>query len=390
MPERPLRILELRSVRGTGGGPEKTIMTGTARTDATRYAITVCYLRDRRDTAFTLDRVARELGLDYVELLERHSFDPAVWPALRDLVRARRIDIVHAHDYKTDLLAWLLARTEGVTPMATAHGWSGTSLKERRLYYPADRLVLRAFPRVVAVSSVIAAELASAGVRRDRVVTILNGVDTTAFRRDPARVAAARARFELPVDAVVIGGVGRLSAEKRFDLLIDLLADLRRTHPAAQLLLAGAGPDASALEARATTLGVREACHFSGAYADMPTLFHALDVFVQTSDTEGTPNAVLEAMAMEVPIIATRVGGTSDLVTQGQHGLLVGRRDAPALAAAARDVLSDPGAARARALAARARAEGMLSFEARMRAVEAVYDQLHALRTRTHTLTAVA
>ncbi len=391
MPDRrPIRILELRSVRGTGGGPEKTIMVGTARTDPSRYAITVCYLRDLRDDAFTLDRVARGLGLDYAEVTERHSLDLSVWPALRALVRSRSIDIVHAHEYKSDLLAWLLARAEGITPMATVHGWSGTSLKERRLYYPADRLVLRAFPRVVAVSSVIRGELEQAGVQPTRIRTILNGVDTGTFRRDPARVAQARARFGIPAGAVVLGGVGRLSAEKRVDLLIDLLADLRATHPMAHLLLAGDGPERAALEARAAARGISAACHFAGVCADMPEVYHALDLFVQSSDTEGTPNAVLEAMAMEVPVVATAVGGTADLMTPLEHGLLVPRRHPEALLHAVRTTLDLPDQARARVAAARARAVGALSFEARMHAVEAIYDELHATRPQAPSLTAVA
>src|SRR5579872_6172619 len=102
---RPIRVLELRSVRGTGGGPEKTILLGAKRTDRRRFAVTVCYLRDRRDDAFAVANRAEVRDVDYVEIPERHSFDPSVWPALRKLVRERRIDIVHAHEYKSDLLA---------------------------------------------------------------------------------------------------------------------------------------------------------------------------------------------------------------------------------------------------------------------------------------------
>src|SRR5947207_917056 len=99
---RPVRVLELRSVRGTGGGPEKTILMGAARADRARFAVTVCYIRDARDGVFSIDGRAAPLGVDYVEVHERHSLDPRIWPELRRLVRERRIDIVHAHEYKTD------------------------------------------------------------------------------------------------------------------------------------------------------------------------------------------------------------------------------------------------------------------------------------------------
>jgi len=87
---RPIRILELRSVRGTGGGPEKTILLGTARTDARRFEITVCYLRDRRDNVFSVNSRAAGLSVDYIELLESHSFDLSIFRRLRGIVRERR------------------------------------------------------------------------------------------------------------------------------------------------------------------------------------------------------------------------------------------------------------------------------------------------------------
>ena len=105
----PIRVLELRSVSGTGGGPDKTILAGASRTDPS-IALTVCYLCNVGDPLFPIGKQAIDLGLDYVEIRERHSLDPSVWPALRKLVRSRQIDIVHAHEYKTDLLAYLLSR----------------------------------------------------------------------------------------------------------------------------------------------------------------------------------------------------------------------------------------------------------------------------------------
>src|SRR5688572_22815871 len=115
----PVNVLELRSVRGTGGGPEKTILLGAARTDRARFNVTVCYLRDARDPVFGIGERAAGLNVDYVEIREQHSFDTGIWRPLTQLVRDRQIQIVHAHEYKTDLLALLLARRHPVTPLAT-------------------------------------------------------------------------------------------------------------------------------------------------------------------------------------------------------------------------------------------------------------------------------
>src|SRR5262245_61717133 len=96
---RPVRVLELSSVRGTGGGPEKTILLSAAMADPRTTQVTVCYVRDRRDDVFAIDERAARSGVDYVELLERHSFDPQVWGQLRQLIAERQIDLLHSHDY---------------------------------------------------------------------------------------------------------------------------------------------------------------------------------------------------------------------------------------------------------------------------------------------------
>jgi glycosyltransferase involved in cell wall biosynthesis len=378
---RAIRILELRSVRGTGGGPEKTILLGSARTDARRFAITVCYLRDKRDRIFAIDDKAAALPVDYTELTERHSFDVSIFPRLRRLVREREIDIVHAHDYKTDVLAWLLAKTEGVTPMATAHGWTGHSPRERALYYPVDKWVLATFPRVVAVSSDVRRELVRYGAKDDAVTTVLNGIDHTAFRRDRSREQAVRRALGFVEDDFVIGAVGRIEPQKRFDLVLEAFASLRAKYPRIKLMIAGTGSRLGELRGQASSLGLGDACQLLGNRTDIADLHHAFNLFVQSSDYEGTPNAVLEAMALESPVIATSAGGTAEIVRNRIDGLIVPTGNSPAIVDAITSVLRNPDAARARVASARRRVETDLSFEARMNAVEAIYVELFQARS---------
>jgi glycosyltransferase involved in cell wall biosynthesis len=373
---RPIRILELRSVRGTGGGPEKTILLGAARADPARFAVTVCYLRDARDEVFNIDGKAADLPIDYVELGERHSFDPSIWRALRALVRRRDIDIVHAHEYKTDFLALMLSRFERASALATVHGWTGHSAREHWLYYPLDKRLLARFPRLIAVSSDIRRELVRCGTQPDRVATVLNGIDHRAFRRDRAREADIRAQLGLGHDALVIGAVGRLEPQKRFDLLIEAVARSRIKWPGVKLLLVGDGSLKAALTDQIARAGLESTCLLLGQRADVLNLHHAFDVFVQSSDYEGTSNAVLEAMALETPIVATAAGGTSDIVRADIDGLIVPSGHATVLADAIDRVFSDRSGASARAASARRRVETDLSFDARMAAVEAIYVDL--------------
>lgn len=377
---RPIHVLELRSVWGTGGGPEKTILLGAARSDPARVRVTVCYIRDARDPGFGIDRRAKDLGVDYVEVIERHSFDPSIGAALHRIIREREIDIVHSHDYKTNLAALLLARTAGVIPLSTVHGWTGQSGREKFLYYPADKRLLAWFPRVIAVSGQISAELQRAGARRGRIRTILNGIDPQANRRDGARRAEVRAELGLAPGDIVVGSVGRVEAQKRFDLLLKAVAILRPSRPELRLVIVGDGTLKRALEQQLASLGLDGVARFLGQRSDVARIHHALDLFVQSSDYEGSANAVLEAMAMETPLVATTAGGTSELVEADVHGVLVAPGSAEELAHAIDRVLCDPAASARRVAAARGRVERELSFDARMAAVERVYEELMALR----------
>jgi glycosyltransferase involved in cell wall biosynthesis len=377
-----ISVLELRSVRGTGGGPEKTILLGAGQHDRRRFAITVCYLRDLRDDQFSIAERARQLNVDYVEVRERHSFDPGVWPRLVRLTRERRIDIVHGHEYKTNLLALLLARRTGAIPIATSHGWTGNTVRERRLYYPADRQLLRRMPRVIAVSSDVRDALIRSGTAASRITVLLNGIDPAMFRRDPVERQAIRAELDMLPHHEVIGVVGRLEHQKRVDLLLESVRSLGRARPNVRLVIAGDGRLRGQLEQLAHRLGIGAGCRFLGHRGDIARLHHAFDVFVQSSEYEGTPNAVLEAMAMQTPIVATDVGGTRELAAPGVDALIVPPGDATALSEAIAAVLADPAAAGQRAQAARARVETRLSFGERTRELERIYDELMAGRGR--------
>jgi glycosyltransferase involved in cell wall biosynthesis len=261
--------------------------------------------------------------------------------------------------------------------MATAHGWTGQSGRERRIYYPAHKRLLARFPGVVAVSTEIRDELVRLGAAPDRIAVILNGIDPDVFKRDDRRRDDIRASLGLSPSDIVIGAVGRLEQQKRFDLLLDALARLAPEHASLRLVVVGDGSLRGRLESHAADLGLAERCRFLGHCDDVSSLHHAFDVFAQSSEYEGTPNAVLEAMAMETPIVATAAGGTHELAAHGVHALIVPVGDVQALRWGIESVLADPPAARSRVSAARQRIERELSFEARTRRLEAIYADLY-------------
>jgi glycosyltransferase involved in cell wall biosynthesis len=243
---------------------------------------------------------------------------------------------------------------------------------------------------VIAVSSEIGDRLVDAGASRDRVTTVLNGIDTETFRRDRERAAPARASFHLPSSTAIVGSVGRLERQKRFDLLIEAVARLRQQQRDVTLVIVGDGSLMPALRAHAVTHGVADAVVFAGHRTDVVDVLHGFDLFAQSSEYEGTPNCVLEAMAVGAPVVATTVGGTAELIDDRVHGLLVPPHNPEALAAAIAAALDDPDATRRRAAAARLRIEQELSFDARMRKVEQIYEALIDARDRALPTAAVA
>jgi len=371
----PIRILELRTVRGAGGGPEKTILQGAARADPSRFAVTVCYLRDGHDEAFHIDTQAARLKINYREIHERFSWDPKIWFSLRRLAQHQNFDIIHSHEYKSDLLALLLAKSKGAIPLATVHGWTGLSRREK-LYYAADKRILKWFPRLIAVSDQIRQTLLNAGAKEDRIQTVLNGIDPYEFHRDRTKQKALRASMDIGNRETVIGAVGRLEPQKRFDILIRAFAQVRSSRPHLRLFIAGEGAERVRLEHTITGLGLKNSCKLLGHRTDIVDLHHVFDLFVQASDYEGTSNAVLEAMAMETPIVATDVGGTKELIQHGVHGLLTRPGDSDALARAIVESLNEPNAMAKRGVAARNCVETELSFDQRMKTVETIYEQL--------------
>ncbi len=190
---------------------------------------------------------------------------------------------------------------------------------------------------------------------KGEVEAIPYGVRPADYEIPGARVAAARDSLGAPPGAPLLVAAGRLHEQKRFDVLLEAFAAVRRGAPAARLAVVGTGSLRGELEARAAALGVADGVLFAGFRADVPDVLAAADVFVLSSDDEGLPMVVIEAMAAGRPVVATRVGAVEDLVEDGVTGCIVPRRDPTALAEALSGLLRDAAAARAMGEAGRAR-----------------------------------
>ncbi len=268
--------------------------------------------------------------------------------AVAALVRKLAPDVVHSHGYRTDVADGAVIRGLGVAMVATAHGFTAGSLKNR-LYEYLQRRAFRRFDAVIAVSRPLRDLLVRSGVPAERVHWVPNAWTGIV---EPADGPAARAALGLPTDGFVVGWVGRISPEKGLDVLVDALPALSDLPLTACVI--GAGGERAAVEARARRLGVGDRLRWTGLVPEAARYFKAFDVFALTSRTEGVPMALLEAVAAEVPVVATRVGGVPAVVTD-REAMLVSPEDPLAVAAAIRRVHDDQPATAVRVRAAKQR-----------------------------------
>jgi glycosyltransferase involved in cell wall biosynthesis len=289
------------------------------------------------------------------------------------------ISILHAHDLKSDLVAWLSGRLAGIPAITTAHGFTGESRKAQ-MYDALDARLLSRLDLVLVVSAAMRRQFESRGLPPEKLRTVRNGIVLDAWPFG-FRSGKIRREREFGADELIVGHVGRLSLEKGQRALVSVFRSILDRVPSARLVLVGEGPDESILREMVSQLGLSGRVFLLGHRPDIKEIFGDLDLLVLSSSTEGLPNVVLEAMATGVPVVATAVGGTSELVLDGQTGLLVPAGDAAALEHAVVEALVNRAAAAQRAIAARAHVEREFDFDRLIEATHGIYRELVAARS---------
>jgi glycosyltransferase involved in cell wall biosynthesis len=287
------------------------------------------FLAEVRRRGFRADRVAH----DTPHLLAARA-------DLVDLLLAERPDVLLCHGYKANLVGRRAARAAGVPVFAVSRGWTGESWRVR-LYEMLDRRELPLFDGVIAVSDAQADKVRSAGVPDDHVHVIRNSARPGAFNPpSPEGRARLAALAPTPGDLLILTAA-RLSPEKGIHVLIDAAERVVSEFPAARFLVFGDGAERDRLERLIAEAEIGHAFALCGFRSDLDELMPNADVAVLPSFNEGLPNAVLEASAAGVPVVATRVGGSPEAIVDGETGWIVPPGDAPALASAIAALLRD-------------------------------------------------
>lgn len=360
------------------GGAEQQVVSLAPLFDRERFRIIVCAmqpgggLRDRLDQA----------GVEYACLNYRiRSCIPAMLRFI-SLLRREKVDILHTHMYSASKFGRIAGVLAGVPVMiATDHGHDPW---KRWWHVAFDRVLLRHTDLRIGVSQDVADAIrACENPSPEKLAMIPNGVDPERFKSDEAERNVVRAGLGIADDEVLVGAVGRLVEPKALHILIEAVSQLAQTMSQVRLVLVGDGPLRSELEKQAADLGVSDRVLFAGMRMDIPAVLSAIDVYVMSSKSEGLPVSLLEAMSAEKPVVATRVGGIPEVVTDRREALLVQPNDPSALADAINEVISNPELAAQLGRRARERVSSAYSVAATARALEQVYcDLLKKTQTR--------
>jgi len=364
-----IRVVQLVTNLGIGGA-EKHVVGLIRHYNREHIEPYVCCLTERGALADDIEAMGAPLEV----LAAKGDRELVLLPRLVRYLKRVRPHVVHTHLLTPHFYGRVAGRIAQVpVVVCTEHSllpWK--SHGQIRM----DRITSRWADMVVAVSEAIRQErLTGERLPVEKLCTIYNFPEGESYR-EPQDGIEARKEFGIPADAPVVGIVARLHPVKAIDILFAALVEVRKALPAVRLLVIGDGPMRGELEKLSDTMGLADSVIFAGFRSDVPRLIWTANVGVLCSHQEGLSTALLEYMSAGKPVVATEVGGNTEVVVGGVTGLLVPAGGVQPLAVALIELLTHPERARAMGKAGKERVDAMFSVEVIVRHIEAVYEEL--------------
>ncbi|WP_321415558.1 glycosyltransferase family 4 protein [uncultured Desulfobacter sp.] len=321
--EKQIAVLNLRASSESGGGPENIIFKFAESINTDRFWFGICYLRKKDVSIFNIAKLYEERGYHFYELAGG-VIDFRLFKSLVRLIRTHKIDIVHAHDPKTYVYAYLLGFVfPDVKLVATLHGWVHRRARSS-FYSTISNFVLKKFNAVIAVSRDLEKRAARAGISNIHMVH--NAIDTDKWKPDAMSDKNGSTTF-------IIAYIGRLSKEKGPIDFVKAAKGIIERDQGCRFIVAGDGPLLESTKQYVQSLEILQYFDFKGniPQKNMPAIYGEINVVLSSSHTEGMPVALLEALATGVPVVATEVGGVGELIRHGYNGLLTEKKDIESL-----------------------------------------------------------
>lgn len=315
-----INILHLRSSGGLFGA-EGVILNLAQYLNGTGFNNFIACLNNSENPHTELLREAKKFGIKTIRVNCRGRFDLRAIFEIRNLLISHRVKILHCHDYKANFFGFWASRFLNLKLIATNHLWTKETMA-LRFYEFIDAILLNLFHRVIAVSDEVAKEVQRLCMFKKKLTIVYNGIDLSKFSPS-ANGQKLRKELKIPKTHKVVGAVGRLSVQKGFADLLEAAKVVLNEISEVYFLIVGNGPLKEHLQKKVKNLGIEHNVIFVGERKDMVDIYNCMDVFVLPSLLEGLPLAVLEALAMQKPVIATRVGGVPLVIHPNRTGILL-------------------------------------------------------------------
>ena len=316
---RPIRVLHLRDSPWVDG-PGRTILETGSHLDPARVEYHIGVLVAKREGEHPLVDAARQRGISVTSITDQGRLDNGLIDPILRIIDERQIDILHTSEFRSSLIAQIVKRRRPQLRMvATAHGWIANTLR-RRVVRLLDKMMFRRFDHVIIVSEATRSLVPRWWLPDSRATVLRNALVLKSYGSE---IVNKPRRPIDPNGAVTLVNVGRLSPEKGQEMLLNAIHALTPRWPGLRLKFAGIGPLEQHLRSVARNLGLEQRVEFVGYVKDMPGLYADIDLVVQSSFTEGLPNVILEAAYLRVPIVATAVGGTAEVIAHKESGWLI-------------------------------------------------------------------
>jgi glycosyltransferase involved in cell wall biosynthesis len=359
------------------GGAEMDLVTkAKVLVEEYGYHIAIACLLRRGE----LVEEAKRNGIRVIGPVMSGKSDIRVIPRLVRTMRSGKFDIVHTHMFASNFLGRLAALLAGVSVIVS----TVQLIAEREKWWEIllDRALQLKTGMMITSSQAVRRSFIERGIREDKITTIYNGIDFSRFDGIDRVEARNRIRPELGLEdsTFLVGTVARLQRVKGVECLIEAANYIVESVPDARFLIVGDGPQKAELEYRIKQLDLSSRFIFAGTRGDVPAILSALDLFVLPSLSEALGIAVIEALLMRVPVVATNVGGVPEVVKNRETGLLVPPKDPIRLGEAIAYVYSNRDRAIAMARAGERRVRGMFEISRLARKQVELYEMLLARR----------
>ena len=319
-------------------GAEMWILGLAKNLDPNRIHCRLAITRESQGQNLELYKRFVSLGLEADQIRIKDRFDPSAVQKLCRLIRRQKIDIIHTHGYKSDILGLIAAKITGIKAIATPHGFENAPNRKLQLFIRAGCFALRFFDKVAPLSDALEADLRKLKINPGKVRRIMNGVDL-------AEVEDERNKHSTPScnnnGEKKIGYIGQMAYRKNIGDLLKAFDALYREHENIRLILVGDGAQRRELEERAKSLSSCGKIDFLGYRNDRLRFLKEMDVFSMTSSLEGIPRCMMEAMAMGVPVAAYEIPGVDKLIVQNETGLMAPFGDVESLKECLKRLLFD-------------------------------------------------